>query len=88
MTWQRGFLENLYFNKMPKKLKKKLAPELGFLDFQENELINFVWKCYESSFGSTETTYLLKFQFLIYGQKWSWSIRFEYSLILKIRGMD
>ena len=73
---------------MPKKLKKKLAPELGFLDFQENELINFVWKYYESSFGSTETTYLLKFQFLIYGQKWSWSIRFEYSLILKIRGMD
>ena len=38
--------------------------------------------------GSVKTAFPRKFQFLSYGQNYSWPIRFEFSLILNITGMD
>lgn len=41
-----------------------------------------------SSYGSSNTAHPGKFLLLSYGQKCSLPIRFEYSLILSISGMD
>ena len=76
-----------------------MALKQDFWTFKENE-ITFVGKnesscgsfifvvLFCSSYGSSNTAHPGKFLLLSYGQKCSLPIRFEYSWILSISGMD
>ena len=80
-----------------------MTAKQGFWTFKENEVISFLWKgskmkvllvllfrvvLFCGSYGSLKTAYPGKFQFLSHYQICSLPIRFEYSLIFHISGMD